>query len=388
MTVSIKVISVPNELIKFEDNWNTLIKKCSKDPFCLSGFIKQLMGFNRSRGWTPLVLVISTRDTIMGISPLTAKKVLGVRFAKFLSGFRVSSSFIVDNQYQEIYMEHIVDFLFKILRCQFVELTMPAESPHLRILRQKCKGNQVYLLTKPTEGHCIIPIESTWDEFERLRGRNFLKKFRKMERHLDQTGPWKISCIKNGEESDVLRRVLDIEKMSWKESWRTQTGMKVDQDLLMICKAAQYTARTEPDFKWSVWFLEFNDQPLAYTLVLQYKKVAFIMKTSYNQRYKRYYPGIYILNEVIRELFRKREVRTIDFLTDLPFHRTWTSTCLPRVRVVMSQKGASSIILSAITKLEDLLRLKLSDIFFLPLTKKEILRIFWYALREGKAALS
>lgn len=389
MTATIRVISFPNELRKVEGNWNILIKKCGKNPLCLSGFIKQFMQFNRSRGWTPLILVISTGDTIMGISPLTTKKILGVRFVKFLSGFRVSSSFIVDNQYQEICMAYTLYFLFRILRCQFVELTLPAESPILPILKQNCKTESIYFSAKPTKGHCVIPIRFTWDEFIKLKNHSFRSDLKRMQSNLDRAGSWKITCIRNGDkESDALEKICKVEKTSWKEAWRTQMGTKMDEDLLMIWNGAQYMATVEPNFEWRVWFLELNGQTLAYSLVLQYKDTAFIIKTSYNVQYKRFYPGIYVNNATIRELFNEGHVGNIDFLTDLSFMRTWTSACLPRVRVMMSQKGISSIILSIMIKLENLLRLKLSDILFLPLTKKEILRIFWRALREGKASLS
>lgn len=377
MTASIRVISVPNELLKIEDNWNTLIKKCCRNPLCLSGFIKQFMQFNRSRGWTPLILVISTGDTIVGISPLTTKKILGVRFVKFLSGFRVSSSFIVDNQYQETCMAYTLYFLFRILRCQFVELTLPAESPILPILKQNCKTESIYFSAKPAIGHCIIPTRFTWDEFLKSKNHSFRSDLKRMQRNLDRVGSWRITCIENGDkELDAFEGILNVEKTSWKETWRTQMGTKMDEDLLIIWNGAQHAAKIEPDFKWRVWFLELSGQTLAYSLVLQYKDIAFIIKTSYNARYKRFYPGINVNNATIRELFNEGQVRNIDFITDLSFMRTWTSTCLPQVRVMMSQKGISSIILSIMTKLEDLLRLKLSDILFFAAYKKRDFKNF------------
>jgi len=214
------------------------------------------------------------------------------------------------------------------------------------------KVKTTHFWTRPAIGHCIIPVDCTWDEFKALRGRNFRRKLKKIERHLDRAGSWRITRLENDKiGSAVFERILDVEKMSWKEGWRTRIGMKIDPDLPMIWKAAQYTARTEPGFKWSVWLLELDGKTLAYCLFLQYKGVAFDVKTSYDARYKRFYPGVCINNAAINEMFKKREVRRIDFLTDLPFHRTWTSMCLPRVRVTMSRKGVSSTLMHASTKL-------------------------------------
>jgi hypothetical protein len=284
-------------------------------------------------------LVISDDNTIVGAAPLITKK-FGIQFAKFVGGAWFPRDFIVEDQYRETCIAHILDFLFKTLRCQSVEFTLPAESPNLRILKQKCKASRIYFSANLATGHCIISVDCSWDEFEASRGKNFRRRFKKIGRHLNKAGSWRITCVENGDkEIDVFERILDVERRSWKEGWRTQRGMEIDPDLPMIWEGAQYTARTEPDFKWSVWFLELNDQTLAYTLVLQYKEVAFVIKTSYDERYKKFYPGLYVNNVAIRELFNKRQVRNIDLLADLPFHRTWTSMCLPRARVMMWRKG-------------------------------------------------
>lgn len=358
MKVSVRVISDPNKLLEIEGVWNRLINKCSKNPFFLSRFVEQFMDFNCSKGWTPLVLVISANNLLVGIAPLIAKKKFGVRFVKFLYKSWFSPDFIFDDQYRETCIAHTLDFLFKTLRFQFVNLTLSVDSPNLQILKQKCKANRIYFCTKPEMRHCIIPIRGTWDEFKIWRGRNFRRKFRKIERNLDRAGSWRIICVENGNKgSDATKKIFDVERTSWKEAWRTRMGEEMDQDLLMIWKGLQYTARTEPDFKWSVWFLELNDQTLAYTLVLQYKEEAFIVKTSYDERYKKFYPGIYVNNAAICELFNKRQVRNIDLLADLPFHRTWTSICLPRVRVMIARKGVSSIIMRASTGLVEFLRM-------------------------------
>lgn len=346
LTVSVRVISNSDGLLEIEDSWDSLVGKHSENPLCLSGFIKQFMEFHRSRGWTPLLLAISADNAIVGIAPLITKKKFGIRFVKFLSKSWLSPDFIVGNQYRQTCIAHTLRFLFNTLRCQLVDLTLPAESSNLPILKQKCKAHNIHFFTRPDIGHCIIPVEHTWDEYKTLRGRNFRRKFKKIERNLDRAGSWRITCVENrNKSSNAIKKILDVERMSWKAAWRTRMGLRMDKDLLMIWKGSLYTARTEPDFKWNVWFLELNDQTLAYSLVLQYKEVAFIIKTSYDERYKRFYPGVHVINAAIRGLFKKRQVRSIDFLMDLPFHRTWTSICLPRVRVMMAPKGVSSNIM-------------------------------------------
>jgi hypothetical protein len=128
-----------------------------------------------------------------------------------------------------------------------------------------------------------------------------------------------------------------------------QKGDNVDEDLVTFIEASKCAVAIEPSFKWEVWFLELNSQTLAYLLVLQYKGVAYLTKTSYDQQYKAFYPGQYLRKAVICELFNERQVKTIDFLTDLPHHLTWTPICKRRVRVAMAKGVIPSLVQSAFT---------------------------------------
>jgi hypothetical protein len=339
MKVSVRVIQNYNGVHDIERAWNTLIDQCSNGPILLSGFVEQFTKLISSSGWAPLLLAISVDGKLVGISPLKVKKKFGFRLVKFLPRLEFSQDFVIENQYREICISHTIDFLFKTLKSQLVSLTLPGESLNLQILKQKCKASGIQFGTKPEMGHRILPVEGTWEEFETLRGGNFRRKLKKIARNLDRVGSWKITCLGKGNEGLVAKKMLDVERVSWKEGWRSQAGMEVDQDLLMVWNGSQQTTETDPSFNWNVWFLDLNDQTLAYALVFQYKEVAFIVKTSYDERYKKLYPGIFIVNEAIRELFGRGQVKKIDFLTDLPFMETWTSLSLPRVGAIMSRKN-------------------------------------------------
>jgi CelD/BcsL family acetyltransferase involved in cellulose biosynthesis len=344
--VSVRVISDLNSIFQMERVWNTLVERSSQNPFLLNGFIAKFIESNHSNGWAPLVLVISADNGIIGIAPLMTKKKFGVRTVRFLHSSSYSPDFIFYDQYRETCIAHTLDFLFKTLRCTFADFPFPGDSPNLRVLRQQSKPNRIHFCTLPIMGHCILPKKCTWTEFERLKGNNFVRQLKKIERKLDRAGSWRIVCVDGNEESDAVRKILYVERMSWKEAWRAERGDKIDEELLAILNGAQHTARIEPNFKWNVWFLELNNQTLAYNLVLQYKKVAFMTKMSYDDRYRRFYPGVYLANFVIRELFKKEQVKSIDFLTDLPFLRNWTSISLNRIRVMLAKGVVPTIVRS------------------------------------------
>jgi hypothetical protein len=118
----------------------------------------------------------------------------------------------------------------------------------------------------------------------------------------------------------------------------------------MILRGSNRTAAREPGFKSWACFLELNGETLAYSLVLEYKAMAVLSKTSFDERFRGLYPGTHVLNESIRQLFDEGRVRTIDFVTDIPFHRRWSSTCLWRVRVTMCRGRVLPFILGFLVR--------------------------------------
>lgn len=88
---------------------------------------------------------------------------------------------------------------------------------------------------------------------------------------------------------------------------------------MSVLESSILSQSTDRRFSAHVQFLELNDEPVAYALVLQYKNIAFITKTSYDLRFERLNVGIYVQNVAIHHLFEAKEVTHIDFLTDLSY---------------------------------------------------------------------
>ena len=344
--LDIRVISSSNEIAQMESDWNALVKTSCDNPFLLSEFARQIANSKLSTGWAPLVLIMSARGNIVGISPFMTKMKFGVRFVKFVYRSTLSPDFITFDQHREACIARTLEFLFKTLKCKFADFSLPVESPNFRILKQQCKANKIQLWTTCEMGHRILPVNCTWNEFESMKRKNFRSQYKKIRRKLDKAGSWKITCSTADEGNYAVKKILDVEEKSWKEAWRTKQGKKTDAALMTIIKAMQQTAAIEPTFKWNVWFLELNQHKLAYLLVLQYKEVAFLTKTSYDKKYSEFYPGSYLRHAVIRDLFNGGRVKSIDFLTDLPHQRTWTPVCLPRVKVRLA-KGVLPTILKS-----------------------------------------
>jgi hypothetical protein len=205
-------------------------------------------------------------------------------------------------------------------------------------------------------GHYVVPVDCGWAEFEKSRGKKFRQDIRRTERNLDILGSWKLTRFTPEEKSGILDKVLQVESNSWKEDWRTRRRLDYDHVLKILWKGSMQTARVDQDFDWMVWLLESGGLPIAYSLVLKYRRVAYIAKTSYDNRYRRLSPGVYTLSMAIREVFEDGETEKAEFHTDLPFVRTWASTCLPRVDFLISKQAFLSILTKLLLTNEPLKR--------------------------------
>jgi hypothetical protein len=342
--LSLYTISDPSEILESGDVLDAFVNNWSKNPFSLSGFFIRFMKSNRVIGWTPFVLVIKADEKIVGIAPLMKKKRLGQHFVQFFPHDGFSPDFIIDNQYRQVCMRCFLEYLFTTLNCNFVSFNMDPESPNLEIIEQQCKVHGISFSARPQWEHRIIPVECTWDEFQKKKGRRRI--IRQIERKLDQIGSWRIEQFENpSNRPDILEKILNVEKLSWKESERKSTGIELDEEtLLMIWEGSQTAARNKQDFKWSIWFLQINCEIVAYTFAVKYKEKAFITTTSYDDHYRKFYVGKYITNIAVRDLFNEGQFKTIDFMGDSAFMSFWSSVLLSNVRVFMCKTNLAPLV--------------------------------------------
>ncbi len=332
--LTVHAISNHSKILELEEAIDDFVNKWSKNPLLFGGFTSQFMRSSRVRGWTPLFLVVKADEKIVGTAPLMIKKRLGGRSAAFFPNDWFSPDFVVDDGYREACISCVFEYLFKDLNCRFVKFYLPEESQNLEIVEQHCKVHRIGFSTWIQSRHCIIPVKYTWDEFQRKKGRQRI--IRQIERKLDQIDPWKTEYIKNiSNRPDVLDKILDVEKKSWKQSSHNDLRDTNNEELLMIWEGAQIVARTKTDIKCSVWFLQINNKTVAYTLVIRYKEAAFIIKTAYDSRYTKFYVGKYINHIAIRDMFNEGQIKTIDFMAKYPFMSFWTSLSLNHVGIFM-----------------------------------------------------
>lgn len=338
--ISIRVISDTKGILQMEREWDALVDISCRNPFLLSRFVKEFIESSH-KNWSPLILVISFKDTIIGIAPLMIRKKFGVRTVKF-SNPLWCSDFIINEQFREICIASIVDFLFKTLKCKHVDFTLPCDSSNFESLLHQCEVRRIHVKTLPEMGRHILPITCTWSEFAAGLGNKYKKKLIKNEQKLTNVGSWKMVCADGNGEPEAIKKIFEVERNSWKAKLRAQKGESTDKEVMIVLRASQQLSK-EPKFKSNVWFLELDGKAIAYFITLEYDDVAFLVKTSYDEQYKSFYPGMFLHDAIIHEMFNTGRFKLIDFLSDLQYLKTWTKECIPRTRIIFTKgiRGAT-----------------------------------------------
>lgn len=217
MKITSRIITSATELAYLEKDLSAFLNARSSNPFLLYPFIEYLMQ-KASKGSVPAILVCKENEKIVGLAPLAINQSLGFRGVTFLVKFTGSPDIIVEEEYREKVLEHILYVLLKKMRCKSIILNLPAESPNLKALERECRSDKVifYKTIQQNMNHCIIHVNCSWpDLLNSISGRN-KRRFKNTQRHLTEMGQWKSSFIEISHDdqsaNDALRKIHAVEK--------------------------------------------------------------------------------------------------------------------------------------------------------------------------------
>jgi hypothetical protein len=350
MKIETKIITNSNELNKMKNDLELFLSSHSKNPFILYPFIETYIQ-NCCQDSTPIILVALVNKKIAGLAPLQLRKDLIFQTINFLFPYFVSPDFVVADEFREHVLRIFLHIIVKKIKCKTLVLDLPGDSKNIPVLEKISKDFKLTLekYFADSMSQCKISLQDSLIEFEKAQKGQFKRKFRRISRNLDEKGEWKIIVIedfRNGQNiQETFDKIMAIEKMCWKANWRLETGCAIDKDLLWIWNASLLANNTNPDFKCKIWFLELNNQTIAYHLVIEYDGTAFITKTSFDEKYRNLSPGIFVHQAIITEQINRRETKTIDFLTNLPFMKTWNVKCYPRVTFTLNKNSFSDLLI-------------------------------------------
>ena len=339
--VSVLVVWDLGRFVSLESFWDRELRDHVDDPF-LSGCMMDLhWKLGQRVGFHPFMLVFLREGRIVGFAPLILRSRFNSRIVSNFDQYTCPDFFV--DEYREVCVGKMVDFLFDRLKCVSVDLTFEDASTNQRMLEKVFKKRGLKFSRMPQEGQAIIPVNSSLDVFKGSLSGNTRNKFKRIGKKLDGLGSWKISCYDVDQNS--IEKVWVVEKFSWKNVLQGKKKAIKDWGIEFALRGAQRGRSGEGFFDSELWFLEVNDIPIAYVLVLKHNQIVFLAKTSFDQRFRVVSPGVFLMNDVIEKVFQERSAKKINFFTNLSFVKIWKPIVKKRVTIKIEKKSFLSNIL-------------------------------------------
>jgi hypothetical protein len=336
MGISTLVVSDIDRFVGMRDFWDRQLMDRVDNPFSSGSLMIEHWKLGLRLGDHPFLIIFLLDDEIVGFAPLTMRSKFGFRQVSSLHTF-IYPEFFHDD-IREACLEEMVDYLFGRLNCKSVELTFKENSLNQNVLEKVCNKKGFTYSSFPEEGEAIISINNSFESFQKSLGCKVRKKFRKARKKV--VGSWEIYDSKF--DSNSIKKIWEVEKHSWKNDLSGRDKAMKNWGLVIILEAVKQNGEGEPFFDSEVWFLDLDKITISYQLVLKRNGKAFFLKTSYDSRFKKIYPGKFLINELIERIFREQTVSEINFITNLPFVNDWKPSVRSRTKVKIERNTIKS----------------------------------------------
>lgn len=323
---SIREINNFDELEIFRSIWNSIAEKQGLYKIFLSYewfsiWVKHFLGENKL-----LILLLYRENEIVAIAPFLVKreKFKGISIKKIellgnvYSPFRYFLIKEEDNKQKGKNLLLIFNFLFEKLNgWDVLDLyAIPEENNLLNLvittLKQKDFSHSEYLCFGDWY---LDEIKYSGSEYFNNLPQKIRKDILYCKRRLEKMGKCEFKLIRNGDNVDDY---MDLYYMVYSKSWQKEEGLgpSFHRDLAKIAIRNDWLR---------LGFLFFEDSPIAAQFWVSNNGIAYILKTVYDQQYKKFSPGKILTSEMMKYVIDKDGVNVVDYVQgDEAYKEDWT----------------------------------------------------------------
>jgi CelD/BcsL family acetyltransferase involved in cellulose biosynthesis len=323
---SIKAITDLSEFKKLNTVWNNLAEKQGAFmPFlCFDWFKVWLEHFLKDNKL--LILLLYKESELVTIAPYLIKeekfKRIGVRKIDLIGNVYSPFRYFVFSELSEEERLKNLSFIFQFLSKNYrnwdiVDLSgIQEEKNCFDILRIAIERGGL----KYTDFVCygdwyLDEIECSGDEYFNRLPEKIRKDVSYCKRRLQKMGKYEFKLIRNGDEID---HYMDLYYEVYSKSWQEMEGVgpNFHRDLAKMAVKNDWLR---------LGFLFFNNFPIASQFWLICNDTAYILKTVYDQEFKKHSPGKILTSEMMKYVIDVDRAKTVDYVQgDEPYKENWT----------------------------------------------------------------
>lgn len=216
----------------------------------------------------------------------------------------------------------------------------PEWRPLGRLIRRRA-----LLLSRLDAGAPWLSIDGRWSDFECQMKPRRRADLRRARRRAEAAGEVTFEFLSPGPD-EARQRVADfadIELLSWKA--RAGTPLRSDPRLMRFFQL--YATEAARGGRLRVAFMRIDQQSIAAQIAVEFDGRYWVLKTGYDESWRRTSPGVQLMHETIRLAF-EAGLSSFEFLGNAePWITMWTDRVHPTVRAhayPYTYRGAASLL--------------------------------------------
>lgn len=185
----------------------------------------------------------------------------------------------------------------------------------------------------------------TFESYYSGLSKNFRKNLKKSLKNIDSLPSINLKTIKG---RDIT--IHDIERFLGLESsgWKGQSGSAIEKSsrLTAFYKAMCHRLADDKILEWH--FLQTETGLLAAKMVFRIGDRLTVNKIAYNESFAHYSPGNYLFLKTVENAYKAGDIKEIDCLTDMPWHRNWELDQRDYYDIYIFPRNLSSLLINVL----------------------------------------
>jgi hypothetical protein len=315
--LEIKIIESLQELTGFEQSWETFARKNS--PHLCNSYFWQLAALKNYFSDAPYKIILFYEgNALLGILPLcltrsTFVKLPVRKYHFFEEGIGLTTLMFQSSDLRACFQQMWGNLTFFLAEFDVLKLTLTQNQkeillPFFQKIREE--GFIVLFAEKKALGlHSVSKEDYLGNVFNARQRREHRRMIRKME----QSNQIQIEEIS---EEDLLNkldlywhRLISIYEKSWKHVSQRSLSTRSAETGFFYSLFRRYAEQQEANLS----FLSLDNKDVAAVWMIKHLETWYGLQTVYDETFKQYSPGIYLIQETVLSLIQKSPV-IIDFM--------------------------------------------------------------------------
>lgn len=326
--LSILDVRSVDDLAAHKQAWNRLLLDSSTASPMMS--YAQISAFMETQIDGPeswLCLFAYERDQLIGVLPVIAARsigALGFRLMIMKTPFDLMHTGSVDCLTlpgREELMEIFVDYLSRMPRTWPVIRIreIPERSPTMMHLAKP--GSRLAAIEFLSGAENYIEVPSDLTVFHNRLSSKFKAQLRRGLKKLQEFPDLRFLCRDESRSvHENMRRFESVEDAGWKGRESTSVKAMPANARFFQLAAERYAAAG-----WMEWnFMEGNGTTIGAHYAVRIRRVIYLLKIGYDERYSKTTPGNVLLEKVVEHAISAGDVDEINLVADCEWHSHWT----------------------------------------------------------------